>query len=311
MNLCGLSLGGSIAIRVASTAPERVERLALCCTAPSFPPPEQWHERAAAVRSGGMGAVVETRGRARWFSPELARIRPEASRRVEAMLRDCPPEGYAASCEALARHGPGRPPRGGPGADAGRSPAPTTRVSPPERGAETAAAIPGRGSSIIDGARHLANVERPSEFSDALSHHFGARRWMTSAASAACGFAARCSATPTSTGRSSAPPSSREDFQDLITRYAWGEIWARPGLDRRTRSVITLTALVAAGRLEELAMHVRAAQSNGLSDEEIKEVLLQCAIYCGVPAANSAFAVAQRTLDELGGRSDTDEEERE
>ena len=102
-----------------------------------------------------------------------------------------------------------------------------------------------------------------------------------------------------------------EDYQDLITRYAWGEIWARPGLDRRTRSVITLTALVAAGRLEELAMHVRAAQTNGLSDEEIKEVLLQCAIYCGVPAANSAFAVAQRTLDELGGRSDTDEEERE
>jgi 4-carboxymuconolactone decarboxylase len=101
-----------------------------------------------------------------------------------------------------------------------------------------------------------------------------------------------------------------EDFQDLITRYAWGEIWARPGLDRRTRSVITLTALVAAGRLEELAMHVRAARANGLTDDEIKEVLLQCAIYCGVPAANSAFAVAQRTLDELGGRSDTDEEER-
>ena len=102
-----------------------------------------------------------------------------------------------------------------------------------------------------------------------------------------------------------------DDYQDLITRYAWGEIWARPGLDRRTRSVITLTALVAAGRLEELAMHVRAARTNGLSDEEIKEVLLQCAIYCGVPAANSAFAVAQRTLDELGGRSGTDEEERE
>ena len=101
-----------------------------------------------------------------------------------------------------------------------------------------------------------------------------------------------------------------EDFQDLITRYAWGEIWARPGLDRRTRSVITLTALVAAGRLEELAMHVRAARANGLADEEIKEVLLQCAIYCGVPAANSAFAVAQRTLDELGGADTDDEEER-
>jgi 3-oxoadipate enol-lactonase/4-carboxymuconolactone decarboxylase len=88
------------------------------------------------------------------------------------------------------------------------------------------------------------------------------------------------------------------DFQDLITRYAWGEIWARPGLDRRTRSAITLTALVATGRHEELAMHVRAALRNGMTEDELKEVLLQSAIYCGVPAANSAFAIAQRVLEE-------------
>jgi 4-carboxymuconolactone decarboxylase len=88
------------------------------------------------------------------------------------------------------------------------------------------------------------------------------------------------------------------DFQDLITRYAWGEIWARPGLDRRTRSAITLTALVARGQFDELAMHVRAALRNGLTRDEIREVLLQTAIYCGVPAANSAFAVAQRVFDE-------------
>ena len=89
------------------------------------------------------------------------------------------------------------------------------------------------------------------------------------------------------------------DFQDLITRYAWGEIWARPGLDRRTRSCITLTALVALGREEELAMHVRAALRIGLTPDEIKEVLLQSAIYCGVPAANGAFAVAQGVLEEV------------
>jgi 4-carboxymuconolactone decarboxylase len=90
------------------------------------------------------------------------------------------------------------------------------------------------------------------------------------------------------------------DFQDLITRYAWGEIWARPELDRRTRSCITLATLVALGREEELAMHVRAALRIGLTPEEIKEVLLHSAIYCGVPAANGAFAVAQRVLDEVG-----------
>ena len=88
------------------------------------------------------------------------------------------------------------------------------------------------------------------------------------------------------------------DFQDLITRYAWGEIWTRQGLDRRTRSAITLTALIALGRFEELRMHVRAALRNGLEEDEIKEVLLQSAIYCGVPAANTAFAVAQEVLEE-------------
>ena len=88
------------------------------------------------------------------------------------------------------------------------------------------------------------------------------------------------------------------EFQELITRYAWGEIWARPGLDRRTRSCMTLVALVALGRHEELAMHVRAALRNGLTPDEIKEVLLHTAIYCGVPAANSAFATAAGVLAE-------------
>ena len=88
------------------------------------------------------------------------------------------------------------------------------------------------------------------------------------------------------------------DFQDLITRYAWGEIWTRPGLDRKTRSCITLTALVAQNHHEELAMHVRAALRNGLTPDEIKEVLLQAAVYCGVPAANRAFAIAQEVLAE-------------
>jgi 4-carboxymuconolactone decarboxylase len=89
-----------------------------------------------------------------------------------------------------------------------------------------------------------------------------------------------------------------EDFQSLITRYAWGEIWSRPGLDRRTRSCITLTALIASNRPEELEMHLRAALRVGLTADEIREVLLQSAVYCGVPAANSAFAIARRVLDE-------------
>ena len=88
------------------------------------------------------------------------------------------------------------------------------------------------------------------------------------------------------------------EFQDLITRYAWGEIWTRPGLDRRMRSAITLTALIALGHFDELRMHVRAALRNGLEADEVKEILLQSAIYCGVPAANHAFAVAQEVLED-------------
>jgi 4-carboxymuconolactone decarboxylase len=95
------------------------------------------------------------------------------------------------------------------------------------------------------------------------------------------------------------------DFQDLITRYAWGEIWARPGLDRRTRSYITITALVALNREPELAMHIRAALRNELPREELKEVLLQSAIYCGVPAANAAFGVFQEVLAELDDEDET------
>ena len=88
------------------------------------------------------------------------------------------------------------------------------------------------------------------------------------------------------------------EFQELITTYAWGTIWTRPGLDRRSRSLITLTALVAGGHHEELGMHLRAARTNGLTPDEIKELLLQTAIYCGVPAANTAFRIAQQVLAE-------------
>jgi len=90
-----------------------------------------------------------------------------------------------------------------------------------------------------------------------------------------------------------------EEFQDLITRYAWGEIWTRPGLPRHTRSLLTLALMVALNRGDEFRMHVRAAANNGVSRDEIKEVLLQCAIYAGVPAANAAFHMAQDVFNEI------------
>jgi 4-carboxymuconolactone decarboxylase len=89
------------------------------------------------------------------------------------------------------------------------------------------------------------------------------------------------------------------DFQDLITRYAWGEIWTRPGLPRKTRSLITIAMMVALNRGDELRMHLRAAANNGVTRKEIREVLLQTAIYCGVPAANSAFHAAEEVFAEM------------
>ena len=93
--------------------------------------------------------------------------------------------------------------------------------------------------------------------------------------------------------------SFNEEFQDLITRYAWGEIWTRPGLSRHTRSLIVIATTIALNRTEELRLHVRAALNNGVTREEIKEVLLQTAIYCGAPAANSAFHTAQAVFAEI------------
>lgn len=93
------------------------------------------------------------------------------------------------------------------------------------------------------------------------------------------------------------------DFQDFITRYAWGEIWDRPGLDRRARSIATLSTLISLGAENEIAMHVRAALHNGLTEEEIKEVILHTALYAGLPRANAAFAIAQKVLAEERGAS--------
>jgi 4-carboxymuconolactone decarboxylase len=93
-----------------------------------------------------------------------------------------------------------------------------------------------------------------------------------------------------------------EEFQDLITRYAWGDIWTRPGLPRHTRSLVTIAMMVALNRPDEFKLHARAAANNGVSREEIKELLLQCAIYCGVPAANSAFHLIQQVWDEVDSK---------
>jgi 3-oxoadipate enol-lactonase/4-carboxymuconolactone decarboxylase len=282
---CGLSLGGMVGMSLALTAPERIERLVLSCTSAHLGPPEMWAERAAIARSQGIGSLAPA-SLERWFTPAAP---PETVARFDAMLRAIPPEGYASCCEAIARHDlRGR-------LSAIRAPtlviaAADDPSTPPPHLEAIRDEIPGARLHVIDRARHLVNVEQPEAFTRALLGFFdpGMRTRREVLGDAHVDAALERTTAFTA------------DFQDLITRYAWGEIWTRPGLDRRTRSAITLTALIALGHNDELAMHVRAALRNGLTADEIKEVLLHAAVYCGVPAANTAFAIATRVLDEEG-----------
>jgi 3-oxoadipate enol-lactonase / 4-carboxymuconolactone decarboxylase len=272
---CGLSLGGAVGMTIARRAPERIERLALCATALEFGPPEQWHERAATVRSEGMAAIAPA-GLERWFTPNAD---PELVARFDAMLRAQPVEAYAACCEALAEYEL---------TDAEFS-MPTLTivgdadpVTPPAK----LAAIPADRHVVVGGARHMVNAEQAEAFNQILVPFLDA------------GAGMRVRREVLGDAHVDRAKSGDPDWQDFITRYAWGEIWTRPGLERRTRSAITITALVALGHEKELAMHIRAAVRNGLTPEEIKEVLLHSAIYCGVPAANAAFAVAKQVFEE-------------
>ncbi|MCI3270876.1 3-oxoadipate enol-lactonase [Streptomyces cylindrosporus] len=280
----GVSLGGAVGLHLAVHRPERVESLAVLCSSAHFNGSKPWEERAERVRRDGMGWLLES-ANARWFAgdftvPELVRDHAEAD-----------PEAYALCCDALAafdlRDRLGEI-RARTLLVAGRE----DPATPPAHLREIADAVPGSALVEIPGASHLAPAQCPEAVLTALRAHLGGgaergmevRRQVLGDA-----HVDRAQARQT-------PFTAR--FQDFISRYAWGEIWTDPTLSRRERSMITLTALVAHGHYDELAMHVRAARRNGLTPEEIGAVLLQTAVYCGVPAANSAFATAQRVLAE-------------
>lgn len=295
----GDSFGGAIGTWLAAHRPERVNALAICCSSAHFGDPENWHARAKKVRAEGAAAMAELADTApnRWFPADSAvRAWPQTAELI-ATHKAVDPTGYAACCDAIAALDL-TPALKDISARtlviAGRQDVAT----PPAHARELADGIGvgGAGSGLIElaGVGHLAPYEAPVRVAAALVEHFddGDRHAAGMRVRREVLGDAHVDRAIAKTTPFTAP------FQDLITRYAWGEIWTRPGLDRRTRSCITLTALVAHGHLDELAMHVRAARNNGLTPDEIGEVLLQSAIYCGVPAANSAFAVAQRVLEE-------------
>lgn len=287
----GDSIGGAVGLQLLLDAPERLSSAALLCTGAVIGRAEDWAARAATVRTSGTGAVVEA-SRQRWFAPGFAERRPEIVAVLSDGLRRTDDESYAQACEALA------------GFDVtarlAQITAPVLAIAgsedvatPPESLRRIASGVTHGRLVILDGVGHLAPVEAPTTTARLILDHLAVRDPVYTT-----GMAVRRDVLGDAhVDRAIAHTTEfTADFQDLITRYAWGSIWTRGGLDRRSRSIVTLTALVARGHHEELAMHLLAARRNGLSGDEIKEVLLQTAVYCGVPDANAAFRIAAQVL---------------
>lgn len=296
----GISLGGAVGAWLAVHHPERIASLALVCSSARFGEPAAWHERAALVRAQGLAPVAATAA-GRWFTPGFAGS-PVADGLL-AGLRAVAPEGYAACCDALATYDL----RGA----LDRIGAPTLVVAgrddpatPPAHARELADGIPAASLTEVAGAAHLANAEQPVPVLAALLGHLTASPPPAHPTDDRARYAAGTAVRRAVLGDGHVDRAAARTtaftavFQDFLTRYAWGEIWARPGLSRHARSCVTITALVARGHHDELALHLRAALRNGLTPEDIREVLLQSAVHCGVPAANSAFAPAARLLAE-------------
>ena len=291
-HVAGVSLGGMVALWMAIHQPDRVGRIVPTATAAAL------HEagfaaRAEAVRAGGTAAVADAVIE-RWLTPEARALDPARAEHMKGWILATPDEGYAATCEAI---------------DSmdlldglALITAPTLVISslrdpaiPPEHQVRIAAGVPGARLAAVDAA-HIPNVEQAEQVTALILEHLLARD------PHADGMATRRAVlgdehVDRAVARTTPFTAA---FQDFITRYAWGDVWTRPGLDRRSRSMITLALLCGLKHENELAMHVRAAIRNGVEPAEIAEVFLHTAVYAGVPTANSAYAIAQETLGELG-----------
>jgi 3-oxoadipate enol-lactonase/4-carboxymuconolactone decarboxylase len=289
----GISIGGMIAQAFAAHYPDQAASLILCDTAMAIPPPENWLLRARTVREKGIG-VIEAAVLANWVTPGFIGSAETAG--LAAMLTRTPVEGYAGGCEAIAA------------ADLSASMAglklPTLVIvgdqdkpTPVAAAQAMQAAIAGASLVIIEGAAHIPTVEKPAEITAAIMSFLQpqirdyyesgmvVRKQVLGAA-----HVARASQNITDLDR---------DFQAFITRTAWGGIWTRPGLDRRTRSLLTIAMMASLGHEEELKLHLRASKNTGASPADIAEVLMQVAVYAGVPAANSAFRHAKEIFKEI------------
>jgi 3-oxoadipate enol-lactonase / 4-carboxymuconolactone decarboxylase len=293
---CGISMGGLTGQWLALHQPARLDRLVLAATAAHIPPRDAWEQRIATVTDKGLAgiadAVIE-----RFFTDAFRQAAPARVHDVRRTLLATLPEGYVACCEAV-RDADFRQ-------EIARITVPTLVISgaadpatPPESGAFISEAVPGARMVVLDGA-HILNIEQPEAFNRELLGFLGHSDLPFDARFQAGMARRRAILGDAWVDRSMARRNAfNADFQDLLTRYAWGEIWTRPGLEEETRRLIVLAITAALGRWEEFELHGRAALEAGVSEDRIKELLLQTGIYAGVPAANTAFQHMSRIIDD-------------
>jgi len=293
---CGLSLGGAIGQWLAIHAPSRVTRLVLASTSPKFGPRANWDARRKAVLEGGMAAVIDLVMQ-RFFSSETLARGDAYAQAVRSVILGTDPIGYAGCCAALRDLDTTQM--------LGQIHVPTLvivgdrDVATPwsGHGEILAREIPGTQAVHLPAA-HLSNLERPRSFTAALLN-FLQLQSETKSDPLQAGFEVRRAVLGAEhVDRSIAATTEfNREFQELITRYAWGTIWTRPGLDRRTRRLLVLSVTAALGRWEEFRLHLRAGLAHELEPCDLQEVLLQVAVYAGVPAANTGFHIAAELLD--------------
>ena len=292
---CGLSLGGAIGQWVAAHVPDRVTHLVLANTSPQFVPRTNWETRIAAVVKGGMSAVVDV-AMQRFFSPEtLAKQDPHVAS-MRSVFLGTDPIGYLGCCAALRDMDHGDILK--------QIKAPTLVISGDRdvatpwsgHGERLAQEIPG-AKALHLAAAHLSNLERPQSFTTALLE-FLLPQPSPNADSLQVGFAVRRAILGDAHVDKAIANTTEftREFQELITRYAWGTIWSRPELDRRTRRLLVLAVTASLGRWEEFTLHLRAGLASDLELCDLKEVLLQTAVYAGVPAANTGFQIAAEQI---------------
>jgi 3-oxoadipate enol-lactonase/4-carboxymuconolactone decarboxylase len=329
----GDSVGGAVGLQLLLDHPGRVRAAAVICSGARIGTPESWLTRAETVRASGTPSMV-TGSAARWFAAGFVERRLSVASALLQALQDTERFSYAWACEALAEFDVRDrlaeitvPVLAVAGSD--------DVVTPPEFAEEIAGRVVDGRLAVINGVAHLAPAENPAEIAALLADLVEQTALVDQPQGATylaetdpagyhpdgfetAGFGAAAAFRTLKQVHDDGMRVRRDvlgdahvdraiastteftaEFQEFITSYAWGSIWTRPGLDRRSRSMITLTALIAQGHHEELAMHLRAARTNGLTNDEIKEVILQTAIYIGVPAANTAFRIAQDVLSRL------------